>query len=229
MDAELKKQVADWMAGGASVAEIHKRLEAQSRLNLSRLDVRILVSDLECGTAQPASQSVSAPTTELLEQNGAIGNLEKGHRATFLRRCKNALMPVSFRWLLCIPVGLCLWFIHHRYEEDKPHSIDVADARKHIGEESFVIGEVFGIKHLGDGKVLVDFGDFHPRQNFTAVFTPEAYADVREEHGGIKLGDVVSVHGVIKSFEGHPQMVIGCAGDVISESDIQSEAAWSDR
>ena len=77
--------------------------------------------------------------------------------------------------------------------------------------------------------VLVYFGDFYPRQNFTAVFTPEAYADVREEHGGIKLGDVVSVHGVIQLHEGHPQMIIGCAGDVISETDIQTEAAWSER
>ena len=52
----------------------------------------------------------------------------------------------------------------------------VADARKHIGEERHVGGEVFGIKHLPNGKVLVDFGDFYPRQSFTAVLTPEAYA-----------------------------------------------------
>jgi hypothetical protein len=126
-------------------------------------------------------------------------------------------------------VGLCFWFIYHVYEEPKLDFISVSDARKHIGEVGHVGGEVFGIKHLRDGRILVDFGDFYPRESFTAVFTAEAYADVCEEHGGVKLGDIVIVHGKIGFYGGRPQMTISCAGDVITEKDAESEAAWSER
>jgi len=43
-----------------------------------------------------------------------------------------------------------------------------------------------------------------------------------------KLGDIVTVHGVIEFREGRAQMTISCAGDVITETDAQSEAACRD-
>src|SRR5208283_602590 len=104
-------------------------------------------------------------------------------------------------------VGICVLFIYKVYEDRPIDFIQVADAKQHIG----------------DGKVAVDFGDFYPRQSFTAIFTREAYADVREEHGGIKLGDIVTVHGMVDSVDGQPRMTVGNAGDVITETDASDQ------
>lgn len=87
-----------------------------------------------------------------------------------------------------------------------PDVIVAGSAKHYAGQSKSVVGKVSQIKRIREGKVLVDFGDAYPKQNFTAVFTPEAYADVRREQGGIKVGDWVSVHGIIDLYGGCPEI-----------------------
>ena len=93
-----------------------------------------------------------------------------------------------------------------------------ADAREHLGEVKFVIGRVCSINQVRGGNVLVQLGDSH-QTNFAAVFTRKAYADVLEEHGGIKLGDYISVYGEIDFYGNCPHMTIDMAANVRTETD----------
>jgi hypothetical protein len=132
-------------------------------------------------------------------------------------------LPWTQRAVFIGAIGISLLFVYKVYKDRPRDFVQVADAKNHIGEVTHICGKVFGIKPLRDGKVIVDFGDFYPRQKFTAIFTHDAYADVREEHGGIKLGDIVTVHGVVDSVDGLPRMIVGNAGDVITETDASDQ------
>ena len=54
---EQKSAVAEWFAAGASVAEIQKRISAEFGIDLTYLDVRLMVADLP----QPAEPEPPAP------------------------------------------------------------------------------------------------------------------------------------------------------------------------
>jgi len=143
-------------------------------------------------------------------------------------------MPWTQRAVLGATVGLCIWYCWniHRELERKSHFILAEDVRKHLGEEKGVSGKVLGIKHLRDGKVSVDFGAVYAKQNsnavFTVVFTPEAYGDVCEEHGGFEISNFVIVRGTIDFYASRAHMTITTAEDVITPSDADSDAAWAE-
>jgi uncharacterized membrane protein len=106
MDKEVKGKVAEWVGGGLTVSEIHQRLEEECGLHLTRVDVHMLVGDLEDVSAQTASQTVSNPNTERSKQRAAVDYLEQRLRQSNFERRIGARIPVLFRWLLFIPAGL---------------------------------------------------------------------------------------------------------------------------
>jgi hypothetical protein len=106
MDEELRKKVAEWILQGFTVSEIHQRLEAECGLRLTRLEVRMLVGDLERGSPQTVSAAQSSPNTGPIEQSRVIDYLEQRLRTSAFERCVGARIPVSFRWLFFIPAGL---------------------------------------------------------------------------------------------------------------------------
>jgi hypothetical protein len=120
-------------------------------------------------------------------------------------------------------IAICVLFVYKVYKDSPRDFVQVTDAKNHIGEVTHICGKVYDIKPLRDGKVLVDLGDFYSKQKFTAIFTREAYADVREEHGGIKLGDVVTVHGMVDSLAGQPRMIVANADDIITKTDASDQ------
>ena len=135
-------------------------------------------------------------------------NIEPSHiRWTSLLWQKTPKVPLAI--FLILGAFAFTWFYHER-----SHVILAADAKRHAGETKYVLGKVCQIKRVREGKVLVDFGDVYPNQVFTAVFSPQAYAEVRKEQGGIKVGDWVSVHGIIDLYDEAPEIRVFYESDV---------------
>jgi hypothetical protein len=123
------------------------------------------------------------------------------------------LARLLWKQFLQSPLAGCAWLLvlvalGWRIVHDLPNKdiVLAADARKHAGETKHVLGKVCQIKRVREGKVLVDFGDAYPKQSFTAVFTPQAYKDVCEEQGEIKVGGWLAVHGIIDLYDGRPEI-----------------------
>lgn len=67
LSAEQRQQVADWVAGGANLSEVQRRLESEFSLRMTYMDVRFLIDDLEITLPdKPASQ----PTKDVSSQSG---------------------------------------------------------------------------------------------------------------------------------------------------------------
>lgn len=61
---EQKRMIASWVADGANVAEVQSRLAAEYQLNLTYMDVRFLIDDLELSLQDKASE---AAATEVVD------------------------------------------------------------------------------------------------------------------------------------------------------------------
>lgn len=57
---EQKKSVASWVADGANVAEVQSRLAAEFQLNMTYMDVRFLIDDLELSLKDAVTQEADA-------------------------------------------------------------------------------------------------------------------------------------------------------------------------
>ncbi|HVU37228.1 MAG TPA: hypothetical protein VHC95_02745 [Opitutales bacterium] len=65
LTAEQKSQVAQWVAEGASLSEVQKRLAAEFNLSLTYMDTRFLVDDLDLALKEkpaPVSADLSKST-----------------------------------------------------------------------------------------------------------------------------------------------------------------------
>lgn len=81
LSAEQRQQVVDWIAEGANLSEVQRRLESEFSLRMTYMDVRFLIDDLEISLPEkPAPEpapGTSAPTdgspaeSELLEPDGS--------------------------------------------------------------------------------------------------------------------------------------------------------------
>jgi hypothetical protein len=100
-------------------------------------------------------------------------------------------------------IGLCICWVYHERNNDV---ILAASAKKYAGDVKWVCGKACQVRRIREGKVLIDFGNAYPKQSFTAVFTPGAYADVCREQGQIKVGDWISVRGIIDLYAGCPEI-----------------------
>ena len=69
LSEEQKSAVAEWFAAGAGVAEIQKRISEEFGIDLTYLDVRLLVADLP----QPVEPEPVAPD-DVLENPGEVGS-----------------------------------------------------------------------------------------------------------------------------------------------------------
>lgn len=66
LTAEQKSKVAQWVAEGASLSEVQKRLAAEFSLSLTYMDTRFLVDDLDLALKEkpaPVSADLSQPAT----------------------------------------------------------------------------------------------------------------------------------------------------------------------
>ena len=113
-------------------------------------------------------------------------------------------------------VGLIVLGIAFVSSEQRNKDVILDGSAKHYaGQSKWVVGKVSQIKRVREGKVLVDFGDVYPKQTLTAVFTPEAYSDVLREQGQMKIGSLMSVHGMIDLYAGCPEIRVSQEWDVI--------------
>ncbi len=90
---EQKSAVAEWFAAGAGVAEIQKRISSEFGIDLTYLDVRLLVADLP----QPAEPEppVSEPVAEVsgLDADAAGFNAASGDSEAEFSDGTNGKMP----------------------------------------------------------------------------------------------------------------------------------------
>src|SRR3989442_14304160 len=69
LDDEQRKKVAEWIAQGLKLSEIQNRLAAELGVNLTYMDVRLLVDDLkltpkDVEPPKPAGAALQAPITD---------------------------------------------------------------------------------------------------------------------------------------------------------------------
>lgn len=60
---DQKSKIAAWVADGANVAEVQKRLVDDFQLNLTYMDVRFLIDDLELSLKDAASKEQDPPAS----------------------------------------------------------------------------------------------------------------------------------------------------------------------
>lgn len=61
LDEAQRKQVAEWIAAGAKLAEIQTRLLTEFKIKLTYMEVRFLVDDLKLTPKDPEPPKVAAP------------------------------------------------------------------------------------------------------------------------------------------------------------------------
>ena len=71
LDEAQRKQVADWIAAGAKLAEIQTRLAAEFGIKLTYMEARFLVDDLKLTPKDPEPPKVVAPPAEAAKPAGA--------------------------------------------------------------------------------------------------------------------------------------------------------------
>ena len=64
LSEEQNKQVAQWIAEGASLSEVQKRILSDFAINLTYMDVRFLVDDLEIDLSANEEEAVTEEDTE---------------------------------------------------------------------------------------------------------------------------------------------------------------------
>ena len=70
LDEAQRKQVADWIAAGAKLAEIQTRLAAEFGIKLTYMEARFLVDDLKLTPKDPEPPKVIAPAAEAAKPAG---------------------------------------------------------------------------------------------------------------------------------------------------------------
>jgi hypothetical protein len=65
---EQKKGVATWLAGGATLSEVQRRLKDEHGLSLTYMDVRFLVDDLQLEVQEQPRQSEAIERLEAAKQ-----------------------------------------------------------------------------------------------------------------------------------------------------------------
>lgn len=65
---EQKKEVAAWLAGGASLSEVQRRLKDEQGISLTYMDVRFLVDDLKLEVQEQPRQSEAIDRLEAAKQ-----------------------------------------------------------------------------------------------------------------------------------------------------------------
>lgn len=74
LNDEQSKAVAAWVADGASLAEVQRRLKDECGLTMTYMDVRLLVDDLKL---QPKEQPHQSEAVERLESAKAEGETDR--------------------------------------------------------------------------------------------------------------------------------------------------------
>lgn len=67
---EEKKLVAGWLAGGASLAEVQRRMKEECGVSATYMDVRFLVDDLKLEVIEQPKQSEVVERLEAAKQEG---------------------------------------------------------------------------------------------------------------------------------------------------------------
>ena len=73
LSEEQKNEVAKWFAAGEGVAEIQKRISAEFNIDMTYLDVRLLVADLP-QPAEPEEVKSEEPVPEVAAEEGPAGD-----------------------------------------------------------------------------------------------------------------------------------------------------------
>ncbi len=79
--AEQRQQVAEWVASGANLSEVQRRLEEAFNLRMTYMDVRFLIDDLEIelpDTKPEPQKAENAEGAELLDADGTSSTGGKG-------------------------------------------------------------------------------------------------------------------------------------------------------
>jgi len=78
LDDAQNKKVSAWIAEGLKLSEIQKRLGAECGLNLTYMEVRLLVDDLKLIPKDPPPSKVEKPLSPPLPGAGALSTSDKG-------------------------------------------------------------------------------------------------------------------------------------------------------
>jgi len=70
LSEEQKKLVATWVAEGASLAEVQRRLKEECEVSVTYMDVRFLVDDLQLQLKEQPKQSEAVERLEAAKQEG---------------------------------------------------------------------------------------------------------------------------------------------------------------
>lgn len=75
---EQETVVAEWVAGGASLADVQRRLEAECSIRATYMDVRFLVDDLGLEIRSDPAPAKEKKATDLVEEPEPIGGVKVG-------------------------------------------------------------------------------------------------------------------------------------------------------
>lgn len=71
LSPEQKKAVSQWLAAGASIAEVQKRLREEFQLSLTYIDTRFLIDDLGLNVKAAAAPRTGTPDLGVAKPKGA--------------------------------------------------------------------------------------------------------------------------------------------------------------
>ena len=93
-------------------------------------------------------------------------------------------------------------------------AIQACDAGKYIGKEMAVEGKVVQGTKSRTGTVFLNFGDSYPDNCFTAVIFSSDLGSFPESPQSYYSGRTVRVTGMIKEYQGKPEIILEKAGQI---------------